>query len=66
MPSAAGAANSSADNEALGRSKGGFSCKIHVLCDALGMPIKYLLTGGQEAECKQAYPCLKTLKPLPF
>jgi len=26
---AAGAANSAADKEALGRSKGGFSCKIH-------------------------------------
>ncbi|MGZ5056293.1 MAG: IS5 family transposase, partial [Methylobacter sp.] len=49
------AANSSADNEALRRSKGGFSCKIHALCDALGMPIKYTLTGGQKAECRQAY-----------
>ena len=34
MPAAAGAANSSAENEALGRSKGGFGCKIHALCDA--------------------------------
>jgi transposase len=50
---AAGAANSSAEKEALGRSKGGFGCKVHALCDALGMPIKFILTGGQEAECKQ-------------
>ncbi|MGZ4978681.1 MAG: IS5 family transposase [Methylobacter sp.] len=56
---AAGVA-SSADNEALGRSKGGFSCK---LCDALGMPIKYLLTGGQKAECQQAIPLLENVKP---
>jgi transposase len=41
---AAGAANSSAENETLGRSKGGFGCKIHTLCDALGMPIKFILT----------------------
>lgn len=41
---AAGAANSSADNEALGHSKDGFSCKIHALCEALGMPTKYILT----------------------
>jgi hypothetical protein len=53
---AAGAANSTAGDEALGRSKGGFGSKIHALCDALGMPIKYLLTGGQEADCKQAIP----------
>lgn len=58
---AVGAANSSAENEALGYSKGGFGCKIHAICDALGMPIKFILTGGQEAECRQAYPCWKTL-----
>ena len=51
---AAGAANSTAKDEALGRSKGGFGCKIHALCDALGMPVKFILTGGQKAECKQA------------
>ena len=59
---AAGAANSTAENEALGRSKGGFGCKVHALCDALGMPLKYILTGGQEAECKQAIPLLENVK----
>jgi transposase len=58
---AAGAANSSAENEALGRSKGGFGCKIHAICDALGMPVKFILTGGQEAECRQAIPLLKNV-----
>jgi hypothetical protein len=38
---ATGAANSSVEDEALGYSKGGFGCKIHALCDALGMPIRY-------------------------
>lgn len=59
---AAGAANSTAEKEALGRSKGGFGCKVHALCDALGMPLKYILTGGQEAECKQAIPLLENVK----
>lgn len=59
---AAGAEKSSAEDEALGRSKGGFGCKVHALCDALGMPIKFILTGGQEAECKQAIPLLKNIK----
>jgi transposase len=58
---AAGAANSSAEIEALGRSKGGFGCKIHALCDALGMPIKFILTGGQEAECRQAISLLENV-----
>ena len=61
---AAGAANSTSENEALGRSKGGFSCKVHALCDALGMPIKFTLTGGQEAECRQAIPLLENVKAL--
>jgi transposase len=61
---AAGAANSTAEKEALGRSKGGFGCKIHALCDALGMPLKFILTGGQEAECKQAIPLLENVNAL--
>ncbi|MDD5413109.1 MAG: transposase, partial [Methylobacter sp.] len=59
---AAGAANSTAGDEALGRSKEGFGCKIHALCDALGMPVKFILTSGQEAECKQAIPLLENVK----
>jgi hypothetical protein len=50
-----------AENEALGRSKGGFGCKIHAICDALGMPVKFSLTGGQEAECRQAIPLLENV-----
>ena len=58
---AAGARGSTAEKEALGRSKGGFSCKIHAVCDGLGMPVRFLLTGGQEAECKIAIPLVKGL-----
>lgn len=57
----AGYAGSSAEKEALGRSKGGHSCKIHGISDASGLPIKFTLTGGQEADCQQAIPLLDGL-----
>lgn len=31
--------------QALGRSRGGLSTKIHMLCDGLGLPLKFILTG---------------------
>src|SRR4051794_32874557 len=34
-------------NEGLGRSRGGFSSKIHALVDALGNPINFIITGGE-------------------
>lgn len=55
---AAGAAKSCAENEALGRSRGGFGCKIHAAVDALGLPLKSILTGGQEADINQAIPLM--------
>lgn len=36
--------------EALGRSQGGLSTKIHVRCDGKGKPITFLLTPGQQHE----------------
>ena len=53
---AAGAAPSNAAAEALGRSRGGFGCKIHALTDALGLPVRFILTGGQAADITQATP----------
>jgi transposase len=35
------------DDQAIGRSKGGLSTKIHALVDALGNPLAFLLTAGQ-------------------
>jgi len=55
----AGAQGSSAEMEALGRSKGGFSCKIHAVTDALGLPLNYILTGGQAADISQAIPLME-------
>jgi transposase len=42
----------------LGRSRGGLTTKIHMLCDALGMPIKFIVTAGQESDMLQAIPLL--------
>jgi transposase len=42
----------------LGRSRGGFSTKIHIAVDALGNPVKFILTGGQEADVTQAEPLI--------
>jgi transposase len=37
---------------ALGRSRGGFTSKIHCLSDARGRPIAFHLTPGEAADCK--------------
>ena len=38
----------------MGRSRGGLTTKIHLLCDALGRPLRFLLTGGEKADCQSA------------
>jgi putative transposase len=48
-----------APNQALGRSRGGFSTKIHVATDALGNPTRFLLSGGQEADISYAEPLIE-------
>lgn len=50
----AGYKKNSANQEALGRSKGGFTTKIHATVDALGNPLKFVLTPGQRNEITQA------------
>lgn len=40
--------------EALGRSRGGFSTKIHAKVDALGNPLMFVLTPGQSADVNTA------------
>ncbi len=41
-------------DQALGRSRGGFGTKIHIVVDALGNPVEFVLTAGQEADVTQA------------
>lgn len=40
--------------QALGRSRGGFSTKIHIGVDSLGNPLRLILTAGQRNDCTQA------------
>jgi transposase len=44
--------------EALGRSRGGFGTKIHIIVDAPGNPVEFILTAGQEADVTQAEPLI--------
>ncbi|MEM7650008.1 MAG: IS5 family transposase [Cyanobacteria bacterium P01_A01_bin.70] len=41
-------------DEAIGRSKGGLSTKIHATCDALGNPTGFFLTAGQAHDLQGA------------
>ena len=47
-----------ARNQAPGRSRGGLSAKIHMLTDAVGWPVRFILTGGQAADSPQGEPLL--------
>ena len=51
----AGLEKNTGSQEALGRSKGGFTTKIHALVDGLGNPLKFLLTPGQRHDITQSY-----------
>jgi transposase len=39
--------------EALGRSRGGFTTKIHLRCEGYGKPVTFALTGGQVHDSQQ-------------
>ena len=41
-------------SQALGRSRGGFSTKVHVSVDGLGNPLRFTLTGGHSHDITQA------------
>jgi hypothetical protein len=42
------------ENQAIGKSKGGNSTKIHIAVEACGFPIAFEITGGEVQECKVA------------
>jgi transposase len=56
----------SAEAQALGRSRGGFGTKGHVLADAGGRAIAFALTPGQAAEVSQAEELLGFLPGTPI
>lgn len=41
-------------DQALGRSRGGLTTKIHMLADALGRPLRFIITAGQVGDITQA------------
>ena len=47
--------NGGQDEQALGRSRGGFSTKIHVTVDGLGYPLRLHLTAGQRHDIIKAH-----------
>src|SRR5215218_156618 len=49
-------------DQAIGRSKGGLTTKIHALVDALGNPVGFHLTGGQEHDLAGADALLPELE----
>jgi len=45
--------------QSLGRSRGGFSTKIHLASDALGNALRFILTGGERNDITQAEALVK-------
>ena len=58
----AGYKKDSQNENALGRSKGGFTTEIHALVDGLGNPLKFILTPGQKHDVTQADALIKDIK----
>lgn len=56
---AAGYGKGTQIQESLGRSKGGFTTKVHAVVEALGLPLKFILTPGQRNDITQAKPLCK-------
>lgn len=64
-PCAAGALkkHGGQNEQALGRSRGGFTTKIHIAIDALGNPLKFILTPGQSHDITQAQALTDEFQP---
>ena len=41
-------------SQVLGRSKGGFTANARISVDALGNPLRFILTGGEKPDITQA------------
>ena len=61
---AAGGKNPSDEpaDHALGRSRGGFGTKVHLVTDGRGLPLALHLTGGQRQECEMLEPVLEAVR----
>ena len=59
----AGARKKKGVNQAIGRSRGGLTTKIHMIVDALGNPLAFSLTGGQVHDITQAETLTAQVQP---
>jgi transposase len=50
------------DDHALGRSRGGFGTKVHLVCDGNGLPLAAELTAGQRHESKGFEPVMNAVR----
>jgi transposase len=50
------------EDHALGRSRGGFGTKIHLVTDVRGLPLGSVLSGGQAADCRMAPAALRSVR----
>lgn len=51
-----------AGGEGLGRSRGGFTTKLHLSADGLCRPLSLIVTPGQRADCTQFKPVLEKIR----
>jgi transposase len=54
--------NPAAGREALGRSRGGLSTKIHLTADRRCRPVTRLLTPGQHGDCPKFIPLMEAIR----
>ena len=58
-----GGSKKDGEDQAIGRSKGGLSTKIHAMVDALGNPLGFFLTAGQPTILRAPTRCCLRCKP---
>jgi len=54
------------ENQAIGKSVGGNTTKIHMAVDAFGLPIEFMLTGGEVHDAKAAPDLIEKLPKADF
>ncbi|MBY3202442.1 transposase [Rhizobium laguerreae] len=59
MPINGQRAERGAEDQALRRSRGGLTTKIRILADAVGRPLRFIVTAGQVGDITQASALLK-------
>ena len=62
-PAQRGGAKKGDSNEAIGRSRGELTTKIHAVVDALGNPLAVSLTGGHVHDVTQAHVLIQEIEP---